>query len=365
MNEHPLEHQIPALVDICKMMNVVQRNVDSIPLVDGGGDDDCSSSSSSVAIATPLLAGAIDLMLQVDNEPTLSSVPMVRSGGMLDNAHTPAPLPIPAVDTLKETTIASPPLSATDPLPVPDGPTPPTVFTDTADSAQMDKDDEELENEQLRIDLEHALAMDALSEANAAFRSSSPFPQYAVNTEFPLPILSKFGVRDRIQYVWATQLGHCFAMIRGGTLPLGDLVSCPGCHGHALVGSYMKSIAVRPLPSLVRTLLNPEYRSLYQPALPGGSSMSSYEYDGSDMDNFSEYDVNYLDMDPSHKIPIVKLHACVVCTTPGCRSAAVCRPQGRIVLPLVMEDYCLLFGQWLETDSMLVDELDTLFGVCI
>ncbi|CCA77020.1 hypothetical protein PIIN_11005, partial [Serendipita indica DSM 11827] len=76
MNEHPLEHQIPALVDICKMMNVVQRNVDSIPLVDGGGDDDCSSSSSSVAIATPLLAGAIDLMLQVDNEPTLSSVPM-------------------------------------------------------------------------------------------------------------------------------------------------------------------------------------------------------------------------------------------------------------------------------------------------
>ncbi|CAG7855170.1 SubName: Full=Uncharacterized protein {ECO:0000313/EMBL:CCA75399.1} [Serendipita indica DSM 11827] len=335
MNEHPLEHQIPALVDICKMTNVVQRNVDTIPLVDGGGDDDCSSSSSSVAIATPLLAGALDLMLQVDNEPTLSSVPMVRSGGMLDNAHTPAPLPIPAVDTLKETTIASPPLSATDPLPVPDGPTPPTVFTDTADSAQMDKDEEEAENEQLRIDLEHALAMDALSEANAAFRSSSPFPQYAVNTEFPLPILSKFGVRDRIQ---------------GGTLPLGDL----GCHGHALVGSYMKSIAVRPLPPLVRTLLNPEYRNLYQPALPGGSSMSSYEYDGSDMDNFSEYDVNYLDMDPSNKIPIVKLHACV---------SAVLR--GRIVLPLVMEDYCLLFGQWLETDSMLVDDLDTLFGVCI
>ena len=34
-----------------------------------------------------------------------------------------------------------------------------------------------------------------------------------------------------------------------------------------------------------------------------------------------------------------------------------------VVSALVMEDYCQLFGNWLDADPMFVDDLDTLFGV--
>ena len=97
----------------------------------------------------------------------------------------------------------------------------------------------------------------------------------------------------------------------------------------------MTSFAIRPLPPLVETLLRPKYRHLYKPALFGGPGMNAYEDDDSDTDSdisSSEEDVDILDMDPSNNIPIVKLHACVVCTTSGCASTVVCTPQRHIVL---------------------------------
>ena len=203
MNEDSLQDYIHSLAVSCKTARIVQD-------VDGGGADCCSS--SSIAIATPVLPGGGDLTLAIDDERTLSSVPMVRSSGLLGaNAHLLSPAEEVLFDPHSSPTTHGTPLLSTFPV-------------TTADDVD---EDEEAENEQLRMEIEHALTMDALLEANAISRSSSPLPQRAVesdNLQLLPTTLSQRGTLERIQSMWKAQFDQRWiARVRGGTLPLGDL----------------------------------------------------------------------------------------------------------------------------------------------